>query len=321
MGGLCEQLIRPAGSPYLKAAVCGVAAASIWASWSAVTRLAVITTLDAPDIAALRFGIAGVLLSPVLARRGLARDRLGWLGLGVVIAGGGAPYALVAAAGLRFAPAADQSALNPGCIPLFVALIAALLPEERLTAPRKLGLSLIFAGAVIIVGWHAAAGGSDRSTSRLFGDALCLAAAFLWACFTVAMRRAKLDPLHAVALVSTGSLVLCLPFYLAFYRSALTQVPLAELAIQAFFQGVLVTIVSLLLYGRAVAILGASGGAAFGALVPALAALFAMPLLGEWPSEADWAAILLISAGVYLASGGPLPRRGHGVIPDSGKPP
>jgi hypothetical protein len=56
---------------------------------------------------------------------------------------------------------------------------------------------------------------------------------------------------------------------------------------------------SLLLYGRAVAILGASGGAAFGALVPALSALIAIPLLREWPSDAEWAGIALISAGVY----------------------
>jgi hypothetical protein len=43
--------------------------------------LAVMTSLDAWDIAALRFGVADPLLSPVLVRRGLARDRLGWLGL------------------------------------------------------------------------------------------------------------------------------------------------------------------------------------------------------------------------------------------------
>ena len=68
------------------------------------------------------------------------------------------------------------------------------------------------------------------------------------------------------------------------------------------------TIVCLLLYGRAVSNLGASGGAAFGALVPALSALLAIPLLDEWPNETDWVGIVLISAGVYLASGGPLPH-------------
>jgi len=34
----------------------------------------------------------------------------------------------------------------------------------------------------------------------------------------------------------------------------------------------------------------------------------AIPILGEWPQKPDWAAIVLISAGVYIVSGGPLPR-------------
>ena len=75
------------------------------------------------------------------------------------------------------------------------------------------------------------------------------------------------------------------------------------------FQGIIVSIIALVLYCRAVAILGASGGAAFGALVPSLSALFAIPVLGEWPSSTDWAGITLVSGGVYLASGGKLPMR------------
>src|SRR5438094_5214359 len=176
--------MQPASSNYLKGAVFGLAAVSIWASWSVITRRAVTTSLDAWDVAALRFGVAGLLLSPVLVRRGLARDRLGWLGLAVIIAGLGAPYALVAAGGLHFAPAHDQGALNPGCMPLFVALIAAMVLGEKLSAMRKWGLSLILAGAVVIVAWHAAARNIAWSSSRTFGDALFLFAAFLTACGT-----------------------------------------------------------------------------------------------------------------------------------------
>jgi drug/metabolite transporter (DMT)-like permease len=72
------------------------------------------------------------------------------------------------------------------------------------------------------------------------------------------------------------------------------------------FQGIVATILSLYLFGKAVSILGASAGAAFGALVPAMAALLAIPILGEAPSPSDWGGILAVSLGVYLASGGPL---------------
>jgi drug/metabolite transporter (DMT)-like permease len=111
----------PSGSTYRKGAVFGIAAVSIWASWSVLTRLAVTTNMDAWDIAALRFGVAGLLLSPVS------------------LPGLGAPYALVAAGGLSFAPAYDQAALNPGCMPLFVALIAAIALGDKLSTTRSWG--------------------------------------------------------------------------------------------------------------------------------------------------------------------------------------
>jgi drug/metabolite transporter (DMT)-like permease len=269
----------------------------------------VTTNLDPWDIALLRFGAAGLLLAPVIARRGLARDRLGWLGLAALVAGAGAPYALVAAAALRLAPAADLSALNPGCIPLFVAAIDFVVAGERVSAARKIGLALMLAGAVLLVAWNATGAGQSWSTGRALAAALAALAALMWTVFTLVMRRAELEPLHAAALVSVGSLAGYLPLYLAWRGAALTQAPPAELAIQVIFQGVLVTIVSLLLYGRAVAILGASGGASFGALVPALSALIAIPLLGEWPGATEWLGIVVISAGVYLASGGLLPTR------------
>src|SRR5947209_6759920 len=131
-------VMQPGTSEYLKGAVFGFAAVSIWASWSVITRLAVTTSLDAWDVVALRFGVAGLLLSPIVWRRGLALDRLGWPGLAGIIAGTGAPYALVAAEGLRFAPAYDGGALNPAVMPLFVALIGAIVLRERLSTPRKL---------------------------------------------------------------------------------------------------------------------------------------------------------------------------------------
>jgi drug/metabolite transporter (DMT)-like permease len=38
-----------------------------------------------------------------------------------------------------------------------------------------------------------------------------------------------------------------------------------------------------------------------------MTAVLAIPVLLEWPSVTDWMAIALVSLGVYLVSGGPLP--------------
>ena len=125
---------------------------------------------------------------------------------------------------------------------------------EKSSSGQKLGLSLILAGALLIVGWH----GSSWSVSRGIGDALFLFASFLTACYTVVLQRARLDPVHAAALVSVGSLVIYAPVYLALRGFHLAGVSLNGLITQVIFQGIVVTIISLILYARAVAILGAS---------------------------------------------------------------
>jgi drug/metabolite transporter (DMT)-like permease len=100
------------------------------------------------------------------------------------------------------------------------------------------------------------------------------------------------------------------------FGTSLFNAPWREVALQAFVQGLLTAVVSTVLYGRAVSILGASNGSAFAALAPAMTALVAIPLLGEWPATSDWIAILLISGGVYIASGAPLPIRRLGLAPE-----
>jgi threonine/homoserine efflux transporter RhtA len=72
---------------------------------------------------------------------------------------------------------------------------------------------------------------------------------------------------------------------------------------QAVIHGVLSGVVAILLYGLAITRLGASGGAAFVALVPALAAIIALPVLGEWPSTAAIIGIVATTFGVGLSTG------------------
>jgi drug/metabolite transporter (DMT)-like permease len=289
---------------YVRGALYGLAAVSIWSGWIVVARLGLRTSLTPWDIAALRFGVAGLILLPYLLRRGLALKRLGWIGLAAIVLGGGAPV-LFANIGLLYAPAAHAGALFPGVMPLAVAILAAAILHEPFTAAKKIGFVLILLG-VLGIAWGA---GGGLGSAPTIGHALFLGAALAWACYTVAMRRAQLDGLHAAAITAVGALILYVPVYLFAEGASFAKASWGDLALQAIVQGLLTAIVSLVLYGRAVSILGASSGAAFAALSPAITAVMAIPILGEWPTATDWIAIGAISVGVYVVSGGPLPRR------------
>ena len=170
---------------------------------------------------------------------------------------------------------------------------------------KRSGFALILPGVFGIAWGTGGAIGSRQS----IGHALFLGSGLAWACYTVAMRRARLDGLHAAAIAAVGALLLYMPAYAFVAGASLAKAPWGDIALQAFVQGLLTAIVSLLLYGRAVSILGASSGAAFAALCPVMTALMAIPILDEWPTTMDWMAIILISFGVYIVSGGPLPGR------------
>ena len=277
-------------------------AISIWVGWILLTRYGVTTTLSPYDITALRFACAGLLLAPVVYRRGWGIRQVGIMKWLVIVCCAGVPYVLIASSGLQFAPAAHAGALVPGTMPLWAALLAMLFLKEKIAGVRKLGLMLIPVGIVIFVG----AGLTDFASGNWRGHLLFLTAAMTWASFTVAMRSAGqsgFTPLQAAAVVSVVSAVVYLPFYLLFLPHRIMEAPLGPIITQTIYQGIFVSIISLFAYARSVAILGASLGASFASLVPVLAMLTAIPLLGEWPKASDYIGIAAITFGVFLSSG------------------
>lgn len=278
----------------------GLLAVALWSGSFVLTRLGVTTTLNAYDITALRFGTAGLLLLPVVWREGLALDRLRWPGLALLVAGTGAPYALLIAVGLLFAPASHAAALIPGPMSVMAAILGTMIvPNERMPPRRWAGAGLILLGSLAVGGL---ASGPSGGAGHGVGHALFLAAALLWAGYVVVLRRAGLRPLHATAIVAVGSAVLYLPLYALALPVGLGGATPAEIALQAVYQGFLTTIVGLAAFNRAVGLLGVAGGAAMPALVPVATLGLAALVLGELPGGADVAAALLIGAGVLLVT-------------------
>ena len=275
----------------------GSLAALIWGAWPVVSRFGVQQSLTPYDITALRFGVAGLLLLPLIWRRGLGG--VGWIGALVLAAGAGVPYVLVTVGGLSLAPAGHAGVIVPSCMLTFSALGSWLFLGDRPGRTRLLGLAVII-GGVLMIGWQGLAGSGAEVWT---GDLMFVAGGLFWAIYTVGSRYWSVDPLHATALVSVLSMVLYLPIYPLFGEPQIFTAPLSETLFQGLFQGLFAAVLALLFYTRAVALLGASRGAVFAALVPGFAVLMAYPALGEVPSWRELLGVAVVSAGMVAALG------------------
>jgi drug/metabolite transporter (DMT)-like permease len=292
--------LRP--SPALAGVAAGLAAASIWGGALAMTRLGVADAqapLGPHDIVLLRFLGPAALLLPISWRAARHLPRREWPRLLALVAGGGAPFVLLAGAGLREASAADAGALLPGTVPLWVAAASMLASGSGglgLSAWQKIGLGLI-ALAVVLVAGPALLGGESWH-----GPALLLAASWLSTLYTLALRGTRMKPLQAAGLVSLGSVLGFLPIYLFALESRFHDAGWGEIALQAAWQGGLSGLLAPVAFAVAVARRGAARAAAFGALSPVAAALFGVLLLGEVPEGLAVVGLLAATFGVALAA-------------------
>jgi drug/metabolite transporter (DMT)-like permease len=297
IGELRRGIERPASAVTRERAIgvaCGVVSVLLFSSFTLVSRLGFSSSLTLPDIAALRFGIGGLLLLPVLLRYGLAGVR--WRDAAGLALFGGLGFALVAYAGFALAPAAHGAVLLHGTLPLFTFVILSLTSSQASTGYRRFGILLIAAG-ILLMAYDSWAGATLR---QLAGDGFLLLASLFWSAYGVLARRLGLPPAQGAAIVAVVSMCCFLPVYAFLPGKALFLVGGRELLLQAVVQGVLIGAVSIFVYTRAVAALGPAVTALFTAAVPCVTTLAAMPLLSEYPSHVGSIGVGVVTLGMAV---------------------
>ncbi len=274
----------------------------IFSGWFVVTRFSVTRELRIWDISALRFGIGAVLLAPAVLRRGSRLPIAAW-GEGLMFSLlWGAPFVLLVALGLQLTSAALAASITPTLMPVFAGLFAWLWFSEQQVAARWLGFALILAGVSCLT--IAGMGAHEAPNSAGIG-ALVVAAA-MWAGYTLLFRRSRLTPMQSAALICIWSALFFLPAYFQLGLSRFGLASMNEVALQAIYQGILMSGVAIVTFNRSVALLGAGAATAIIALIPAMASLLAIPALGEVPTPVESAAIVVLAIGVlFAASPGP----------------
>lgn len=281
----------------------GIAAAfasvAIGAGWQVATRLGTTTSLQPVDLALLRYCIPAILLAPIWWRVRPIPANVDRRVLLAMLIGGGLPFGLLGMVGAQFAPVAHMGALLPGAMPLFVALLAAIVLGDRFSVARLAGFMLILLG-IAAIGARALL---VRDDGAWRGDLLFLSAAFVWAIYTIAFRRSGMTPWQSSAIICLWSALFVMPLWLLSGPERVLAAPVADLVLQFIMQGIVAGVAGLWLYALAVAGIGPSRAAAIGALVPVLSAVGGAVLLGEFPDLPVMAGVVLTVCGVFLASG------------------
>jgi drug/metabolite transporter (DMT)-like permease len=185
-------------------------------------------------------------------------------------------------------------------MPFWVALGAHfLIPGERLTRVRALGLALAVAGVALAL----LRNDSPAGPHALFGDLLSLVGAMFWAGIVFMARMTKLSRsspemllLYQLA-VSAPILLVVAPGF-----GPLIREMTPALAGIFAFQVIAVVCVGFVAWFWVLKIYPASDMASFSFLAPVFGVLFSWLILGEDISWSVIAALVLVAAGIYLVN-------------------
>ena len=298
--------LRAANSPpdsarLLTGIAVGLVAASIGALYTVYARWGIQHGLHAPDLTVLRFGVAGLLTLPILVyawRRDSAQFTTRWPVWLAIALLAGTPFGLLMFGALQFAPASHAAVFPFAAMSVMGMVLGAMALGEKLSVRKVVGIAVVLAGLVLLSGIDA----SSFTLRGALGDVMFIAAGTLWAGFGVVLRKNKLDPLLATAVVSFSALVTYVPVYFVVTGGE----RLIDIAPNIFWtevlvQGVIAGAGTLFTYAKMVSLLGPARAAVFPALAPGLAALMAWPVLGHMPAAAEAAGLLVVMTGLLIA--------------------
>ncbi|CAN7635630.1 DMT family transporter [Acidovorax sp. LjRoot194] len=306
-------------SPRAMGLLAAVVTVTIWTGFIVIARASAQRTLTPFDIALLRIAGASLILLPwgwwMVRRRkaalGSAAPPSSLASISplplrtTVLLGtlGGLLYAMLAYAGFFHAPATHAAVLMPGSLPLWTALLAAVVLRDRITPQRAAGLALIVAGDLLVGGSSLLAAFAGGDVWK--GDLLFMSAAACWAAYSVMARRHAVDAVQATIAITAFACLVYVPSYallvgLGAVASRLAQAPWSEILFQLAFQGGGSVVISGIAFTRMIQHFGPVRSTMITALVPGLSAIGAVMFLGE---PLHWnlvTGLLLVTGGILL---------------------
>lgn len=248
----------------------------IWGGFTLTARLNALWNISAWDIVALRFTLAFIILMPILIYRKESAFLLKKEPF-ILAMIGGVIYCLFAYSAFHYAPTAHAAIFLNGCIPICTAIVAYFLLHQAFDKHTWISLAIM----ILVLCVMSILMYQETGVPFGMGDGLFFVSAILWALFTVLLRKYQLSAWHAMCGVAIWSAVIYVPVYLLFLPKHLFVPEPIHLISQTLFHGIFVVIIATLTYVEAIKRLGAFKAGSITNLAPFIAAILAVPLLGE----------------------------------------
>ncbi|MFT4776932.1 MAG: drug/metabolite transporter (DMT)-like permease [Oleispira sp.] len=277
------------------------AAALIWAGFILVSRVGGISELSAFDVIAIRYGTCAAILLPIWWFK--FRFTLFTPRLIICSLVGGLAYALCAFSGFQLSSASHAAILLPGMMPLFIIALSFLINKESHGTQKWLGVGVITLGIVVLFAGELGVfkGEINFNVAALLGDSWLVAAAFFWAVFSVLIKRWQITPWQVTVSLALLTCLFYLPVYIVFLPKALSAASWESILLQAFYQGIMATIVQMIFYVKAVQNIGPSNMGAVMSIVPVISGLAAIVIFNEQVTVELIMGLVLVSLGAWVA--------------------
>lgn len=255
---------------------------------------------------AIRLSLAALAYGAVLVARrgkgGLARKGDGWkaAGLGLL---GITFYQVFFIKAVSMMPASTAS-IFMGASPVFIALLATAVGEERIPPAGWVGIAISSCGFLLVVAGEN--GGLAFTWDAWRGVLMILLANVCWAAYTV-FSKPVLDRNSAFRLSAVGTIA-GTAVYLPFAAGDLLRVDWGGIPWQGWgaigYAGLVAIFLCFIIWYESVKEVGAAKTGVYSNLTPILAIFFAGLVLGERLSAIQAAGAAVTLAGVYLTRSG-----------------
>ncbi|MCV9386091.1 DMT family transporter [Reichenbachiella ulvae] len=263
----------------------------IWSGWIILSRAGVQSSLTPEDLTVIRFGTATLVALPFSLRYNW--KKLSLHKAVIVSLGCGFPYTMFSFYGLQGVKAANAGVIVNGLLPVPGMILAFVVLKERSTKSRMLAILLILAANMIMMG------DLSQLSSHGIGWLMLFGASLVFSSYMFLGKRWGFTTRDVLAFLPVINIVIFLPWWFL-TDSGISQAPWSDLLLQASYQGVLVSIIALLLTFYALKHIGAMTLSIYFSFVPFVTAILAWIILKEHLSTAEIAGILLCSAGLFL---------------------